>query len=243
MRIKSEVGEAVEITVIMIRMAKVDIFELFTQERDRPYSGDRLPRRLVIIEIAGKPIRRIVASDRGITDAGAEIESGQIVRQSRSRSSACANSENCQQGSRYPLHQRLQYQYCSFGPTAGARSSGQTAAPRCAVYSHHEDYASVDPSLPRRTGRRMWPERTFGASGYTEAQEGDVEPAHPNRACGNCTCPSCAWSNCAWSNRACSNRACSNRACSNRACSSCTCSNRACASRVRIAGGSRHAHN
>src|SRR5258708_31778798 len=107
MRIKSVVSEAVVIAVIMTRMAKVDIFELCTQEGHRPYSGDRLPRRLVIIEIAGKPVRRIVASDRGITHAGAEIKSGKIVCQSRSRSRACANGENCQQGSRNPLHQHF----------------------------------------------------------------------------------------------------------------------------------------
>jgi hypothetical protein len=42
----------------------------------------------------------------------------------------------------------------------------------------------------------MRSKRTFGASGYAEAQEGGVEPAHFNRAC---------------SNRTCSNSACSSR--------------------------------
>jgi hypothetical protein len=59
----------------------------------------------------------------------------------------------------------------------------------------------------------MRSKRTFGASGYAEAQESGVEPAHSNRTC---------------SNRTCSNRTCSNRTRSNRA---------------RIVGTSRHAHN
>jgi hypothetical protein len=43
----------------------------------------------------------------------------------------------------------------------------------------------------------MRSKRTFGASGYAEAQESGVEPAHSNRTC---------------SNRTCSNRTRSNRA-------------------------------
>jgi hypothetical protein len=69
----------------------------------------------------------------------------------------------------------------------------------------------------------MRSKRTFGASGYAEAQESGVEPAHSNRTC---------------SNRTCSNRTCSNRTCSNR-----TCSNRTRSNRARIVGTSRHAHN
>jgi hypothetical protein len=33
----------------------------------------------------------------------------------------------------------------------------------------------------------MWSKRTLGASGYTEAQEDGVEPAHSNRTC-TCSC-------------------------------------------------------
>src|SRR5260370_23258259 len=98
MRIKSVVVEAA-VTVIIARMPKVDIFVLGAEERDGPYPGDRFPRRLMIIEIAGKPVRRIVASHGGITHAGAEIKSSQIVCQSRRRGRASANRENCQQGS------------------------------------------------------------------------------------------------------------------------------------------------
>src|SRR5258708_24668457 len=98
MRIKSVIVEAV-VAVIIVRMAKIDVFVLCAQEGDRPYSGDRLPRRLVIIVIAGKPVRGVVTSDRGIAHAGANIKSGQIVCQSRSRSSARANGKNCKQGS------------------------------------------------------------------------------------------------------------------------------------------------
>src|SRR5258708_20442245 len=87
MRIKSVVIDAV-VTVIIARMAKVDVFVLCAQKRNRPYADDRLPCRLVIIEIAGKPVRRIVASDRGISHTGADVESGQIVCQSRTPSRA-----------------------------------------------------------------------------------------------------------------------------------------------------------
>jgi hypothetical protein len=66
----------------------------------------------------------------------------------------------------------------------------------------------------------MWSKRTLGASGYTEAQEVGVEPAHSNRTC---------------SNRACSNCTCT-RTCTgagaDRTCSS--------SSRIRIAGTGRH---
>src|SRR6266404_3043961 len=98
MRIESIVIEAV-VAVVIARMAEVDVFVLRAEDRDRPYSGDRLPRRLVIIEIAGKPIGSIVASDRGITHAGPEIKSGRIVCQSPRRSRACTSRENYQQGS------------------------------------------------------------------------------------------------------------------------------------------------
>jgi len=112
--------------------------------------------------------------------------------------------------------------YCSFGPAAGARSSGQASAAWHAVYSRHENSASVDPCVPRRARRRMWSKRTPGASGYTEAQEDGVEPAHSNRTCtcSNCTC---------------------NCTCSNCACSNCTGADRTCSSRVRIAYTGRHA--
>ena len=66
----------------------------------------------------------------------------------------------------------------------------------------------------------MWSKRTLGASGYTEAQEDGVEPAHSN-----CTC----------SNYASADRTCSNYTGADR---TCTCS---CSSRVRIAGTVRHA--
>jgi hypothetical protein len=90
----------------------------------------------------------------------------------------------------------------------------------------------------------MWSKRTLGASGYTEAQEDSVEPAHSNYA--DCTC----------ANRTCANRTCANRTCSNCTCSNCTCANRTrsnctsanyagddrtCSSRVRIAGTGRRA--
>jgi len=64
----------------------------------------------------------------------------------------------------------------------------------------------------------MWSKRTLGASGYTEAQEDGVEPAHSN-----CTC----------SNYASADRTCANYASADRTCS--------CSSRVRIAGTGRDA--
>src|SRR5882762_5410093 len=87
------------VAVVMIRMTKVDVFELRAQDGDRPHADYRLPCRLVIIEITRKAIGSIVASDRGIADAGAGIQSGQIVRESRRRSRACANRKSCQQSS------------------------------------------------------------------------------------------------------------------------------------------------
>src|SRR5260370_35637919 len=117
MKIRSVVIDTA-VTVIMARMAEVDVFVLGAQERNRPHSDDRLPRRLVIIEIAGKPVRGVVASDRGIAYAGANIKSGQIVCQSRSRSSAFANAKSCQQGSSNRPHQRLHYNNCPFDPAS-----------------------------------------------------------------------------------------------------------------------------
>jgi hypothetical protein len=74
----------------------------------------------------------------------------------------------------------------------------------------------------------MWSKRTLGASGYAEAQEDAVEPAHSNCTCANCTC--------------------SNYASADRTCANCTCSNYAgadrtgtCPSRVRITGTGRYA--
>jgi hypothetical protein len=64
----------------------------------------------------------------------------------------------------------------------------------------------------------MWSKRTFGASGYAEAQEDGVEPAHSN-----CACPSHARSNCADSNRPSADRARS--------------------SRVRVTSTNQYAHN
>jgi hypothetical protein len=72
----------------------------------------------------------------------------------------------------------------------------------------------------------MWSKRTLGASGYTEAQEDGVEPAHSNCTCTNCTCTNCTCANCT---------------CANRTCANCADADRTCSSRVRIAGTGRHA--
>ncbi len=64
----------------------------------------------------------------------------------------------------------------------------------------------------------MWSKRTFGASGYAEAQESGVEPTHSNCACADHTCADHTWADH-------------------------TCADRACSSRVRIAGAGRHTRN
>jgi hypothetical protein len=64
----------------------------------------------------------------------------------------------------------------------------------------------------------MWSKRTLGASGYAEAQEDAVEPAHASCTCASCTCANCTCSNYAGADRTCT-----------------------CSSRVRITGTGRYA--
>ena len=82
MRIESVIVGVVGVEVIA-GLTEVDVFKLGADGWNRAHPGNRLPRRLMIVEIPGKPIRGVVASDRGITYAGTKIESGGIVRQGR----------------------------------------------------------------------------------------------------------------------------------------------------------------